>query len=430
MKPTRRYHRSALTSVLCPGVLFLLMTVYAAAGGYARSVLPADGDYARLQPVDGFIPQDGATVWDFSVTDNIRDAFDIRFSRATDSCLSVTMPGIRYDFTIAGDTVFRTAAETHFMRAAGRAMFTVYDEAARVAVTGMCNDDAMADGVTIPSMTAPFDETATGLCGTGYLADSLDYLQNAKLMTAAYYDSYDFLGLDAFGAVPYETYVHAPANGLVTGTLTGVLENPGDGPATPTAPIAAVTYYDSEERPVRTVSTTHLPDTYEETETSYTLDGQPRTVSHTLTKGDKTYTDAYEYTYDNVGRLDKVMASFPDREEEICICENRYSSIGLLSRTFSDCMMTDYGYDIRGAVSFLSNDAVYQQISHTPGGAICNIMENGIKHIYEYDRAGRLLSETVDNGGSLGGVYSSSYTYDRNSNVTSLIRTGYPTGQI
>lgn len=116
MKPTRRYHRSALTSVLCPGVLFLLMTVYAAAGASARSILPADGDYARLQPVAGFIPQDGASVWDFSTADNVRDAFDIRFSRAADSCLSVTMPGIRYDFAIAGDTVFRTAAETHFIR--------------------------------------------------------------------------------------------------------------------------------------------------------------------------------------------------------------------------------------------------------------------------------------------------------------------------
>lgn len=116
MKLPRRYNRSELTAVLCPGVLFLLMTVYADAGGSARSILPADGDYARLQSVEGFTPQGGATVWDFSTADNVRDAFDIRFSRAADSCLSVTMPGIRYDFAIAGDTVFRTAAETHFMR--------------------------------------------------------------------------------------------------------------------------------------------------------------------------------------------------------------------------------------------------------------------------------------------------------------------------
>ncbi len=116
MKPKRRNHHYRLSFLLCPGVLFLIMAAYPAAGRTARSVLPADGDYARLQPIEGFVPQDGAMVWDFSSANNIRDAFDIRFSRASDSCLSVTMPGIRYDFAIAGDTVFRTATETHFIR--------------------------------------------------------------------------------------------------------------------------------------------------------------------------------------------------------------------------------------------------------------------------------------------------------------------------
>ena len=116
MKPKRRNQHSGLSFLLCPGILFLIMAAYPAAGRTARSVLPADGDYARLQPIEGFVPQDGATVWDFSSANNIRDAFDIRFSRASDSCLSVTMPGIRYDFAIAGDTVLRIATETHFIR--------------------------------------------------------------------------------------------------------------------------------------------------------------------------------------------------------------------------------------------------------------------------------------------------------------------------
>lgn len=320
------------------------------------------------------------------------------------------------------------------MRAAGRAMFTVYDEVARAAVTGMCDDDAMTDGVTIPSMTAQFDNSlsSSGICNTGYIANYPELLQNAELLTATYYDNYDFLNLDAFAAVPYEPDVQQSAKGLATGTLTGVLENPGDAPTATTVPIASIasaTFYDSEERPVRTFSTTHLPDTYEETETAYTLDGQPKTVSHTLIKGNESYTDAYEYTYDNVGRLTKVMASFPGSEEKISICSNTYNSIGQVSRTLSGSMPTDFGYDIRGAMRDLHNEEVYQQIGRTPGGLICNIMDNWIEQIYEYDGAGRLLSETDDCGGSLGGVFSSSYTYDRNSNVISLERTGYPTGE-
>ena len=323
------------------------------------------------------------------------------------------------------------------MRAAGRAMFTIYDEASRVAVTGLCDDDAMAANVNIPTMTAPLDETAIGICGTGYLAGPHEYLQNAELLTATYYDNYDFLGLTAFSDLPaVSPSSYASAAGLPTGSLTAVLGEPqqetiDDGPtvAVPFQPIASVTFYDTEERPVKTVSTTHLAGTHEQTETTYTLDSQPKTVRHTLKYNDYTYNDNYQYSYDRVGRLAGVKASLPWANLiDMNIGADAYNSIGQLVSSGSGSSATTYSYDIRGAISGLSNSAVKQSITRNANGTISKKIDNGIAHTFEYDNAGRLLSETCDNSDNHTGIFSSTYTYDRNSNITSLTRTGYPGG--
>lgn len=52
--------------------------------------------------------------WDFSDCEFVGDPIEVRFFRRGDSCLSATLPGIRYDFEIKGDTVFHTTTETHY----------------------------------------------------------------------------------------------------------------------------------------------------------------------------------------------------------------------------------------------------------------------------------------------------------------------------
>ncbi len=212
---------------------------------------------------------------------------------------------------------------------------------------------------------------------------------------------------------------------LPTGSLTAVLDNATD----KSAPIASITFYDTEERPVKTVSTTHLADTHEQTETTYTLDNQPRKVSHTLKYKDETYDDSYEYSYDRIGRLTGVTASWPWANiTDVDIETDVYNSIGQLVSSGSGSSATAYSYDIRGAISGLSNSAVKQSITRNANGTISKIIDNGITHTFEYDNAGRLLSETSDNSILTNGLFSSTYTYDRNSNITSLTRTGYPAG--
>ena len=78
--------------------------------------LPHDGECAVLQRiVADNIPIDGK-LWDLSQAEFTGVETEVRFTRGCDSCLSATLPGIRYDFGVCGDTVYRIATETHFIR--------------------------------------------------------------------------------------------------------------------------------------------------------------------------------------------------------------------------------------------------------------------------------------------------------------------------
>lgn len=96
-------------------LLFAWSAMCMAVSAETPARLPSDGEYARLQRVVGFEFDAGVPLWDLSAADNDGDAFDIRFNWRGDSCLSVTLPGIRYDFAVNPDTIFRTTRETHFV---------------------------------------------------------------------------------------------------------------------------------------------------------------------------------------------------------------------------------------------------------------------------------------------------------------------------
>ncbi|MEI3468503.1 MAG: hypothetical protein V8Q76_06940 [Bacteroides intestinalis] len=63
-----------------------------------------------------------------------------------------------------------------------------------------------------------------------------------------------------------------PASGLLTGTVTTLLDGSGEKEYT-------VYYYDEKGRPEKTVSSNHLGG-YDTTTTVYTFTGKPKTVTH------------------------------------------------------------------------------------------------------------------------------------------------------
>ncbi|MDE5594121.1 MAG: hypothetical protein K2I89_00915 [Muribaculaceae bacterium] len=80
----------------------------------AKLNLPQNEETAYLHQI--VIPERFANdcLWDFSECEIIGNPMEARFEWQGDSCLSATLPGIRYDFDIKGDTVFHTVTESHY----------------------------------------------------------------------------------------------------------------------------------------------------------------------------------------------------------------------------------------------------------------------------------------------------------------------------
>lgn len=94
----------------------LTLTVLLSLPLVARINLPQHNESALLQRI--IIPDRPADshLWDFSKTETVGDPVEVRFDRCSDSCISATLPGIRYDFAVCGDTLYRLAVETHYTR--------------------------------------------------------------------------------------------------------------------------------------------------------------------------------------------------------------------------------------------------------------------------------------------------------------------------
>ena len=96
--------------------LSVLVAVAIALSLTAGVQLPHDGECAVLQRIAVDKVSTDGRLWDLSQEEFTGVETEVRFTRSCDSCLSATFPGIRYDFEVRGDTVFRVATETHFIR--------------------------------------------------------------------------------------------------------------------------------------------------------------------------------------------------------------------------------------------------------------------------------------------------------------------------
>ena len=103
-------------SRLLPRKIVFVAAVAAAVVSLTAGInLPSHGDNAVLQRISAAHVPAGGRIWDFSQFELTGEEPEVRFDRA-DTCLSATLPGIRYDFELRGDTLFQVAAETHFVR--------------------------------------------------------------------------------------------------------------------------------------------------------------------------------------------------------------------------------------------------------------------------------------------------------------------------
>ena len=258
---------------------------------------------------------------------------------------------------------------------------TATDGAGRVVLTGECG--SVPDGIADVAVKASRD-------GSGYSVN-ID-IDDATVLTADYYDSYQFTGLPRFkGRRSIFHTKEQEAAGLRTGGMTRIL---GGGSV-----LLQLVEYDSKRRLAREIATNHLSG-YDETLTTYTFNVSPATVKHTHSSRylPQPVTHSIVYTYDGMGRPATVGLTLPDGSTKQ-LAAYGYDDRGRTgSERLGGTVETAYGYTLQGWRQTSSN-AVHsqrQRLAYGPDGYVTQKSDTyrraSVAESYSYDDAGRLVA--------------------------------------
>ena len=390
-------------------------------------------------------------------------------------CTAKRIPGgewIYYGYDCTGTLIY---TQTGNQRATPMVniTYTLYDKCGRLATIGTMN---YSDSISIEDY---MNSDKSRYIYTEYNQNQWnayfgykpikDHINPIDIQQVNYYDDYSFLSLfpqhtdslnychinsfDSRQTTPYQSGV-SPTKGLQTGIIKRI-GNTGE-------IIVEVYYYDRYGRIIQTRRNNTIGG-YDTESYCLRFDGK---VIQTL-KTHSTTTDTIQtchmikqnYTYDHRGNLLTETIQI-DGGTPTTIISNHYDEIGRLeSLTYPlNVGSTDYSYNIRGWITEIDNpyfsqtlyynttsdgsdgslngNIVEQRFTQIEGnGTISNLIEGGFR--YHYDELNRLTmsvySQTTRDILDIqtrvhdfnGTTYTSSYSYDPNSNLTGITRTGF-----
>jgi RHS repeat-associated protein len=344
------------------------------------------------------------------------------------------------------------------MRSPRKWQFTKYDVFNRPVMTGIYQHSQVLDQEdmqTEVNTNAHYFESYDGSGDYGYSNQAFPATSssNSTIHTVTWYDNYDFRDLSTItGSYTFDVsqidFYYLEDNqesehtkGMVTGTMTSILPNAEIPlPSGLTALYSAI-FYDRYGRVVQTITDNHL--------------GGQDIVSHQINfTGDilltkEAHSNAvddieilHEFAYDNGKRLTTTTHQI-NNENPVTLSHQKYDELGRLRRKYlhgssGNALQTlNYAYNIRSwltninDVSALGEDMFALSLGYTTGeekqynGNIASMQWNtnrfGVNtYNFDYDGANR-ITEALFSGT---GQHNTSYTYDKNGNITSLTREG------
>ena len=366
---------------------------------------------------------------------------------ARNRCIGKKLPGaeeILYVYDDADQLIFTQDGE---QRSREEWSFALSDGLGRKAVTGICT--GMSGSQIAPGcLDGKTLEAVYGADGplAGYALSCEEgscTLTGASVLTADYYDGYDFMERDGFEALAYsardgygEWSGSDGARSLRTGSLTARL---GTDESTP---LGEAYYYDFRHRLVQSVAANHLGGV---SRCSYRYDftGNPLGVREEHAPDTESAPDVLvsTFAYDHAGRPQSATASLNDGAPGSV--SYRYNALGQLSsRQFGpgDGVLTETcAYNVRGWLAQQNSDKFGMKLRYQNpalGGAARysgDISEWEWQHkegdhpvdtyAFAYDGLGRLLGATHYEGTAAADRYTEKgITYDRNGNILTLSR--------
>ena len=366
---------------------------------------------------------------------------------ARNRCIGKKLPGaeeILYVYDDADQLIFTQDGE---QRSREEWSFALSDGLGRKAVTGICtgmSGSQIAPGC-LEGKTLKVIYGADGpLAGYALSCEEGSCtLTGASVLSADYYDGYDFMERDGFEALAYsardgygEWSGSDGARSLRTGSLTARL---GTDESTP---LGEAYYYDFRHRLVQSVASNHLGGV---SRCSYRYDftGNPLGVREEHAPGPGSAPDVLvsTFAYDHAGRLLSTTASLNDGAPGSV--SYGYNALGRLSsRQFGpgDGVLTETcAYNVRGWLARQNSDKFDMKLRYQDpalGGAARysgDISEWEWQHkegdhpvdtyAFAYDGLGRLLGATHYEGTAATDRYTEKgITYDRNGNILTLSR--------
>ncbi|MEM9859238.1 MAG: DUF6443 domain-containing protein [Bacteroidota bacterium] len=274
--------------------------------------------------------------------------------------------------------------------------FTKYDQLNRPIITGekeIHTPEAtlrdLLDGPDWHQNYAAY-ETLNGSI-FGYTSNSLPKnITTDEIYTITYYGNYAFPHASSYPLVLElgHTYLYDQVKGLVTGTMTKVLDGSNTW-------LEGVTYYDDRYRPIQSHSQNLLGEVDRVTH-RYDFMGQVKETKTTHENGTELTAIQRQFDYDHNGRLLATWHQVND-EESVLLAQNEYNELGqLIEKNLHQvspagggagvgqfAQSVDYGYNIRGWLTSINNAQLANTVENNDIGQAIDYwgMEIGYNNI-------------------------------------------------
>jgi RHS repeat-associated protein len=363
-------------------------------------------------------------------------------------CIWKKIPGCEPIYYVYDRTDRLILSQDGEQRKTGSWTFNKYDALGRVVITGVHTSGRSHESWINLCKDLVVTESKGG--NYGYSWNSLPEIPYTGTLLVNHYDDYEHLlsqdqtfrdklsyTAEADYGTRYEnsSCASCSAKGLLVGTRVKVMDGNGE--------IVTAIYYDERGRAIQTKSTNLLGGTEAEY-TAYDFTGHPTARKHLHTNGaGSATTEIYAYAYDHAGRLLKTTHSL-NGGATVTLSENTYDDLGRLLTsmpTNREAMKMTYRYNVRSWLASITTSSsvfsenLYYNIPFESGTACYNgnistsVRENYLGYNYTYDNLSRLTAArnflAYDNYDAIYfDTYNTSYSYDRNGNITALTRYG------
>ena len=355
-------------------------------------------------------------------------------------CIYKKLPGcapIYYVYDKAGNCIL---TQDGVQRQSGVWTYSIPDKFGRPCISGICHNSISYSAEPLHSDSVFVEYDGTSVQTGGYMVHGFTLDNNQTLYSAAYYDSYTFIGHHGVPSSLTASTVSgfsidsSLGRGLQTGSATAIIN--GDGVS---GYMYSALYYDTRWN-VSQVKSTNQRGGTDVTCTSYSYTGKPLNVKVQTTTSSTSMTEIdYANTYDDADRVASRTVSVAHGNPAVsATMTHEYDALGRLSSIkrqskLSSTLDVNYTYDLHGWLKGITTNKFQENLFYADGvGAPCyNGNISSIKwktrgYKFTYDKANRLIRATYGEGDAISGYekWSEIVQYDAHGNITGITRRG------